>query len=241
MEQGGVRVGPTLVGNGLMVISYLVLELGSSCLGSRLVAYMVDGYEALGCPLVKHLNVELHLEFGYMGKTIQVYGFPDLLPAEVVKSFLEKHTGYGTVCALDVKQSKGGSRAFAKVQFVDNISADKIINLASKRLYFGSSYLKAWEMKTDIVQVAYVDHMDGITLNFGCQISDDKFAVLGSTEVSIKFGIGLKKIYFFLSRGSADYKLQLSYENIWQVVLHRPYGQNAQFLLIQVFPIIPNL
>nr|AAT38687.2 RNA-directed RNA polymerase, putative [Solanum demissum] len=163
---------------------------------------MVDGYEALGCPLVKHLNVELHLEFGYMGKTIQVYGFPDLLSAEVVKSFLEKHTGYGTVCALEVKQSKRGSRAFAKVQFVDNISADKIINLASKRLYFGSSYLKAWEMKADIVQLrAYVDHMDGITLNFGCQISDDKFAVLGSTEV----------------------------------VLHRPYGQNAQFLLIQLF------
>lgn len=171
-----------------------------------------------------------------MGKTIQVYGFPDLLSAEVVKSFLEKHTGYGTVCALEVKQSKGGSRAFAKVQFVDNISADKIINLASKRLYFGSSYLKAWEMKTDIVQLrAYVDHMDGITLNFGCQISDDKFAVLGSTEVSIKFGIGLKKFFFFLSSGSADYKLQLSYENIWQVVLHRPYGQNAQFLLIQLF------
>nr|ABO92978.1 putative RNA-dependent RNA-polymerase [Solanum tuberosum] len=171
-----------------------------------------------------------------MGKTIQVYGFPRLLSAEVVKSFLEKHTGYGTVCALEVKQSKGGSRAFAKVQFVDNISADKIINLASKRLYFGSSYLKAWELETDIVQLwAYVDHMDGITLNFGCQISDDKFAVLGSTEVSIKFGIGLKNFFFFLSSGSADYKLQLSYENIWQVVLHRPYGQNAQFLLIQLF------
>ncbi|KAH0675158.1 hypothetical protein KY285_022959 [Solanum tuberosum] len=137
-----------------------------------------------------------------MGKTIQVYGFPDLLSAEVVKSFLEKHTGYGTVCALEVKQSKRGSRAFAKVQFVDNISADKIINLASKRLYFGSSYLKAREMETDLVQLwEYVDHMDGITLNFGCQISDDKFAVLGSTEV----------------------------------VLHRPYGQNAQFLLIQLF------
>ncbi|CAN4081262.1 unnamed protein product [Withania somnifera] len=170
-----------------------------------------------------------------MGKTIQVFGFPYLLSAEVVKSFLEQYTGNGTVYALEVKLSRGGRRAFAKVQFNDSMSAEKIINLASKRLYFGSSYLKAWEMDTDIIRLrTYVNHMDGITLNFGCQISDEKFAVLGKREVSIKFGVGLKKIYFLLSCGSADYKLELSYENIWQVVLHRPYGQNAQFLLIQV-------
>nr|CAA09697.1 RNA-directed RNA polymerase [Nicotiana tabacum] len=171
-----------------------------------------------------------------MGKTIQVFGFPYLLSAEAVKKFLENHTGNGTVYALEVKQSKGGRRAFAKVQFANNKSAEFIIDLASKGLYYGPSYLKAWEMKTDIVQPrTYVEHMDGVTLNFGCQISDKKFAVLGSKDVSIKFGIGLKKIYFFLSHASADYKLQLSYENIWQVVLHRPYGQNAQFLLLQLF------
>ncbi|CAN4081265.1 unnamed protein product [Withania somnifera] len=171
-----------------------------------------------------------------MGKTIQVSGFPYLLSAEVVKSFLEQFTGNGTVCALEVKLSREGRRAFATVQFTDSMSAEKIINLASKRLYFGSSYLKAWEMNTDIIQLrTYENHMDGITLNFGCQISDEKFAVLGKREVSIKFGVGLKKIYFLLSCGSADYKLELSYENIWQVVLHRPYGQNAQFLLIQLF------
>ncbi|KAJ8568981.1 hypothetical protein K7X08_037196 [Anisodus acutangulus] len=192
-------------------------------------------------PLLVYLSVYnfrgLGVKFGYMGKTIQVFGFPYLVSAEAVKSFLEKYTGNGTVYALEVKQSKGGPRAFAKVQFANSRSADIIINLASQRLYFGSSYLKAWEMKTDIVQLrTYVQQMDGITLNFGCQISDDKFAVLGSSrQVSIKFSIGLKKIYFLLTCGSADYKLQLSYENIWQIVLHRPYGQNAQFLLIQLF------
>ncbi|XP_009781107.1 probable RNA-dependent RNA polymerase 1 [Nicotiana sylvestris] len=171
-----------------------------------------------------------------MGKTIQVFGFPYLLSAEAVKKFLENHTGNGTVYAVEVKQSKGGRRAFAIVQFANNKSAEFIIDLASKRLYYGTSYLKAWEMKTDIVQPrTYVQHMDGVTLNFGCLISDKKFAVLGSKGVSVKFGIGLKKIYFFLSHASADYKLQLSYENIWQVVLHRPYGQNAQFLLLQLF------
>ncbi|XP_059283153.1 RNA-dependent RNA polymerase 1-like isoform X2 [Lycium ferocissimum] len=177
----------------------------------------------------------LRVEFGYMGKTIQVFGFPYLVSAEVVKLFLEKYTGNGTVYALEVKQSKGGPRAFARVQFTNSRSADIIINLASTRLYFGSSYLKAWEMKTDIVQPrTYVQQTDGITLNFGCQISDDKFAVLGSSrQVSIKFGVGLKRMYFLLSCGSVDYKLQLSYENIWQIVLHHPYGQNAQFLLIQ--------
>ncbi|MCD7453020.1 hypothetical protein HAX54_019277 [Datura stramonium] len=128
-----------------------------------------------------------------MGKTIQVR--ISILSAEVVKSFLEKHTGNGTVCALEVKQSRGGSRAFAKVQFVDSTSAEKIIYVASKRLYFGSSYLKAWEMKTDIVQLADI----------------------------------------------SDYKLQLSYENIWQVVLHRPYGQYAQFLLIQLSKVLGSI
>ncbi|OIT37821.1 PREDICTED: probable RNA-dependent RNA polymerase 1 [Nicotiana attenuata] len=171
-----------------------------------------------------------------MGKTIQVFGFPYLLSAEAVKTFLENHTGNGTVYALEVKQSKGGRRAFAKVQFANNKSAELIMDLASEGLYYGPSYLQAWEMKTDIVQPrTYVQHMDGVTLNFGCQISDKKFAVLGSKDVSIKFGIGLKKIYFFLSYGSTDYKLQLSYENIWQVVLHCPYGQKAQFLLLQLF------
>ncbi|XP_060186891.1 RNA-dependent RNA polymerase 1-like isoform X2 [Lycium barbarum] len=171
-----------------------------------------------------------------MGKTIQVFGFPYLVSAEVVKLFLEKQTGNGTVYALEVKQSKRGPRAFAIVQFTNSRSADIIINLASQRLDFGYSYLRAWEMKTDNVKLrTYVQRTDGITLNFRCQISDDKFAVLGSSrQVSIEFGVGLKRIYFLLSCGSVDYKLQLSYENIWQIVLHHPYGQNAQFLLIQL-------
>ncbi|XP_022882125.1 probable RNA-dependent RNA polymerase 1 [Olea europaea var. sylvestris] len=173
-----------------------------------------------------------------MGKTIQVFGFPYLVAAEAIKTFLEQHTGHGNVVALEVKQSKGGRRAYAKVQFKNSTHADKIIYLAEKGLYYGRSYLKAWEMDIDIMQNprTYLHEMECVTLNFGCQISAEKFSVLWkNTNVSVKFGSGMKKMYFLFSLNSVEYKLQLSYENIWQIVLYCPQGQTAKVLLIQLF------
>ncbi|KAL2518693.1 RNA-dependent RNA polymerase 1 [Abeliophyllum distichum] len=173
-----------------------------------------------------------------MGKTVQVFGFPYLVAAEAVKTFLEQHTGLGTVVALEVKQSKGGRRAYARVQFKNSTHADKIIYLAETRLYYGTSYLKAWGMDIDIMQNprTYMHEMERVTLNFGCQISREKFSVLWkNTSVSVQFGIGLKKMYFLFHFNNVDYKLQLSYENIWQIVLYRPRGQTAKLLLMQLF------
>ncbi|CAA2977995.1 probable RNA-dependent RNA polymerase 1 [Olea europaea subsp. europaea] len=173
-----------------------------------------------------------------MGKTIQVSGFPYPIAAETVKKFLEHYTGPGTVVALDVKQFKRGQRAYARVQFKNSTYADRIICLAKTRLNYGTSYLKAWEMDIDIMQNPrmYLHEMECITLNFGCQISREKFSVLWkNTSVSVKFGIGLKKVYFFFCYNNVEYKLQLSYENIWQIVLYRPRGQTAKLLLIQLF------
>ncbi|KAA8529775.1 hypothetical protein F0562_034125 [Nyssa sinensis] len=66
-------------------------------------------------------------------------------------------------------------------------------------------------------------------------VSKEKFSVLWRrTNVSVKFGFGLRKMYFFPSYLSVGYKLQLSYENIWQIELYRPHGQTAKFLLIQL-------
>ncbi|PIM98009.1 RNA-directed RNA polymerase QDE-1 [Handroanthus impetiginosus] len=173
-----------------------------------------------------------------MGKTIQVFGFPYLLAAEVVKKFLEQYTGQGTVVALEVKPSKKGARSYARVQFANSRCADVVIDLANRRLYYGTSYLKAWESDTDIVQNprAYVHEMEQVTLNLGCQTSEEKFSVLWkASSVSVKFGLGMKKMHFFLCHNSVQYRLQLSYESIWQIVMYNPRGLSAKFLVIQLF------
>ncbi|KAL6538783.1 multidrug resistance protein [Orobanche minor] len=173
-----------------------------------------------------------------MGKTIQVSGFPYLVPAEEVKKFLERITGQGTIIALEVKPSKRGPRPYAKVQFINARCADIIIDLASRQLNFGSSYLRAWQSDIDIMPNprTSVHEMDQVTLNLGCQTSREKFSVLWkAADVSIKFGTGMRKMHFFLCHNSAEYKLQLSYENIWQIVLYSPHGQTAKLLLIQLF------
>ncbi|XP_011075687.1 probable RNA-dependent RNA polymerase 1 [Sesamum indicum] len=173
-----------------------------------------------------------------MGKTIQVYGFPYLIAADVVKNFLEQQTGQGTIVALEVKPSKKGPRAYAKVQFTHSRYAEMIQNLASTRLYYGTSYLRVWESDSDIVHNprTYVHEMEQVTLNFGCQTSREKFSVLWKVaSVSVKFGTGMKKMHFLLCHNSVEYKLQLSYENIWQIVLYHPHGQTAKLLLIQLF------
>lgn len=176
-----------------------------------------------------------------MGKTIRVYDFPFLVTAEEVKELLEKYTGQGSIYALKVKQPKRGQRACARVQFTNSKSSDMIISLANgRRLYYGVSYLKAREMDIDIVPRprVYEHSMEGLVLNFGCQVSNNKFAVLWkAANVTVKFAIGMNRMYFFLSVGDAMYKLELLRQSIWQIFLHRPHLQSAKFLLIQVsFP-----
>ncbi|KAA8532480.1 hypothetical protein F0562_032520 [Nyssa sinensis] len=171
-----------------------------------------------------------------MGKTVQVYGFPYPVSAEAVKGFLERYTGKGTVYAIEIWKSPKG-RACAKIQFTTNKGAEYVISLANRRLWYGSSYLKAQALKSDIIPKpkTYVHDVESITVHFGCQISRDKFSVLWRREnVSVKFGFGQRKMYFFLSYLSVEYKLELSYENIWQIELYRPRGQTAKLLLIQL-------
>ncbi|CAH9095976.1 unnamed protein product [Cuscuta epithymum] len=171
-------------------------------------------------------------------KTVQVFGFPHLVTASDAKRCFERYTGVSSVYAIEVKMAKKGGRAYAKVQFDKATSAELIIALASqKRLYYGSSYLKVWELDAYIVQPrSYIHDMKNTTLCFGCQISDERFYRLCRLEdVSIEFGYGLKKIRFFLSYRSFQYKLQLSYEHIWQIMLYRSPAQNVKYLVIQLF------
>ncbi|KAH6807238.1 RNA-dependent RNA polymerase 1 [Perilla frutescens var. frutescens] len=173
-----------------------------------------------------------------MAKTIQLSGFPYRVEAKLIKLFLEQYTGIGTVVALEVKRGKQGSRAYARVQFTGSRCAEMLMNRAKSRLNFGTSYLKAWEQNIDIVPNprAYEQEMEGVTLNFGCQISNEKFSVLWkAADVSIKFGTRLKNMHFFLCHDSVEYRLQLTCENIWQIMLYSSRGQTSKVLLIQLY------
>ncbi|TYH90144.1 hypothetical protein ES332_A13G029600v1 [Gossypium tomentosum] len=173
-----------------------------------------------------------------MGKTIQVYGFLSDVSAGEVKTFLEGYTGRETVYALKIRQHKKSGRAFAIVQFTRSSDAGLIIRLANQRLYYGRSYLKAREMETDIVPKprVFLHTMERVTVNFGCQVSEEKFYVLWKADnVTLNFGTGMRKLEFLLSYCSSKYKLELFYENIWQIELRCPHSQTSKHLLIQLF------
>ncbi|KAJ9153033.1 hypothetical protein P3X46_026523 [Hevea brasiliensis] len=174
-----------------------------------------------------------------MGKTIQVYGFPSSVTANAVKSFLEMHTGEGTIFAIKIRETKnGGPRKYAIVQFMTVRDAEYILSLTNERLWYGTSYIKARPMDLDIVPKprTFLHSMEHITLHFGSQLSKEKFYVLWKgTDVLVNFGSGMRKLHFYLSHHHVEYKLDLSYENIWQIELYRPRGQFVKYLVIQLY------
>ncbi len=77
--------------------------------------------------------------------------------------------------------------------------------------------------------------MDITALHFGYQVSKETFSVLWTQEqVYVSFDLNRRKMFFFLSYLSEEHKLELSFDSIWQIKLHRPRGQATMFLLIQV-------
>ena len=185
------------------------------------------------------LNSSFNFSFYRMGKkTIQLYGFSSVELPEAVTTFLEQYTGEGTVCAVEVGQYRIKSRAHAKVQFTDSESAETILSMAEDQaLWYNDSYLKARALNSEIVQKpkSILYSMDDIILHFGCQVSKEKFSSLWKRKnVCVKFGTELRKLYFFFTYYSVEYKLELSFENIWQIELHCPCGQTKKFLVLQV-------
>ncbi|CAN8293438.1 unnamed protein product [Cochlearia groenlandica] len=174
-----------------------------------------------------------------MGKTIQVYGFPLEVTTEDVKSFLERLTGSNTVYAIKVtRPKKGGPRLYAIVQFTSERHARTIITLASQRLDYGRSYLKAYEAEQDIVPKprASLHNISDLNMYFGCQVSPKKLSVLWSVQnVCVSFGTGMRKLHFSMSWCEKEYRLELPYENIWRIDLHSSsQGKSSKFLVIQV-------
>ena len=109
-----------------------------------------------------------------MGRTIQLYGFSCIENSEEVKRFLELYTGEGSVSDVVFGEHMIKSRAQANVRFIDSESAETIKSLAAQRqLWFGPSYLKAWDSSSEILC-----SMHDVTLYLGCPVSKDKFSVL---------------------------------------------------------------
>ncbi|KAK0596192.1 hypothetical protein LWI29_013507 [Acer saccharum] len=173
-----------------------------------------------------------------MGKTVKLFGFASVQSPADVKEFVEGHTGEGTVCDVVEVGRLEGTRAHAIVEFATTEAAEHIKSLAAAAdgLWFKNSYLKAWDMEPNS-RTSHSQHkIDNVKLSVGCQISGEKFSVLWSQEnVSVKFGTNLRKFNFFLTYNSVEYKLEVSYESIWKIMLRRPRGQTAKFLVIQLY------
>ncbi|XVE74535.1 hypothetical protein DITRI_Ditri12bG0024800 [Diplodiscus trichospermus] len=176
-----------------------------------------------------------------MSKTIRLYGFASTVSVKEVTEFLEDYTGKGSVEAVRVgKSKKEGSKAHAKVQFRNIEDVERIMFwTANKALWHNNSYLTASTLKQDIIPQPkpqfYLHSIDDLRLNFGCQVSKEKFSVLWKQDhVSFKFDQQLDKFYFFLNYNSTNYKLELFSDNVSQIVLHYPPDRTKKCLLIQL-------
>ncbi|XP_010043973.2 probable RNA-dependent RNA polymerase 1 isoform X1 [Eucalyptus grandis] len=174
-----------------------------------------------------------------MGRTIKLYGFYSTISAEAVKDFLEQYLGKKTVYAVEIQKPRvGEERTCAHVQFTAKCHGEDIIFITNnKDLWYGDSYFKASERDSDIVPnpKVFQHSLHNVTLHFGCQSSEDTFTALWeSPNASVKFGFGMRKLFFFLTYNLVDYMLELSYDNIGQIQLHQPCGQTLKYLVIQL-------
>ncbi|PIA33208.1 hypothetical protein AQUCO_04200156v1, partial [Aquilegia coerulea] len=175
-----------------------------------------------------------------MGKTIQIFGFPSHVSAEEVTKFLENYTGKGTVFALKIRPSKRSGtnpKAFSIVQFTTTESSELMFSIINQRLNYQLNELKVWKMDRDIVPKprTIMLTLEAIALLFGCQTSERRFQVFEKVaNVVVNFGFGLRKVEFYLTYCDVEYKLELSYDSMWQIYERRPWSHSAKFLIIQL-------
>jgi RNA-dependent RNA polymerase len=178
-----------------------------------------------------------------VGRTIQVHGFDLTDSAESAKDILERIAGTGTICAVKLRPPRNisaNSRAFAIVQFQTQESASLVEDAARRNaLRIGRFYLKARPAERDIIPRPRIPmfSLEDTVLHLGCLVKENILsAFFRASNVSVQFGFDMKKIYFYLSYNLTKYKLELSYESIWEMQLQRPpaYRSRTKFLLIQV-------
>ncbi|KAL9324882.1 hypothetical protein ACSQ67_005527 [Phaseolus vulgaris] len=176
-----------------------------------------------------------------MGKTIELYGFPTSVTAHDVKIFVENYTGKGTIAMMKIRHGKGRiPRAFAIIQFTTEEYAASMMSIANnflRTLRYGTAFLKARVLEKDIDSKIGMNlpSLEGVKVYFGCPISKEVFSVLEEMQdVSLSFGSGKRKVQLMFSHNLVQYRLELSYENIWKVELIRPRNRTACYLLIQL-------
>lgn len=178
-----------------------------------------------------------------MGRTIVVSGFNLTDSADHVKQLWERIAGAGAIFALKLRPPKNAtatSKAHAIVQFDSQESASLVRSAAERKiLWNGRFYLKVRPADRDIVprpRTAMFSLEDAV-LHFGCLVKENVLHVLWSAkDVSVKFGFDMKMIQFYVINGFRKYKLEISYESIWEMKLHCPpaHRSRTKFLLIQV-------
>jgi RNA-dependent RNA polymerase len=179
------------------------------------------------------------------GRTIRISGFALTDNAEFVKDYLEKISGPKTIFALKLRHPKNISAtsvapAFAIVQFETQESAS-LVEIAAQRnvLRRGRFFLKVRPADHDIVPRPRTPMfcLEDAGLHFGCLVNANVLSVLWKAEeVSVKFGFDMKSIQFCLFYNLKNYRLEISYDSIWEMQLHRPPAHRSptKFLLIQV-------
>ncbi|TQD89626.1 hypothetical protein C1H46_024761 [Malus baccata] len=180
-----------------------------------------------------------------MAKTIKLFGFPSDATVQKVKLFLQRLTGEDSIYAIILADPKNEGIYDATVEFDSTENAESIISLAraSEGLRYDSStfkapyYLTAKKMKYDLIPNPriFVRDLELILVHFGCKIANEKFHILWTAgDVSVDFGSLLHKEVRFLLPYPLEYRLDLSYENIGQIELHRPLDTLVDYLLIQL-------
>ncbi|CAN6700342.1 unnamed protein product [Malus baccata var. baccata] len=180
-----------------------------------------------------------------MAKTIKLFGFPSDATVQKVKLFLQRLTGEDSIYAIILADPKNEGIYDATVEFDSTENAESIISLAraSEGLRYDSStfkapyYLTAKKMKYDLIPKPriFVRDLELILVHFGCKIANEKFHILWTAgDVSVDFGSQLHKEVRFLLPYPLEYRLDLSYENIGQIELHRPLDTLVDYLLIQL-------
>lgn len=120
------------------------------------------------------------------------------------------------VFALEDKQSKGGTKAYALVQFTNDKSVEHIISLAKLCfiMVLGNWSVGKWDQKL------YSSH-EICNLNLGCHAIKNNFSMLWSkSNVFVGFGDGIKMLYILLQFQTTGCKLELSNEDIRQIILN---------------------
>ncbi|KAJ3699365.1 hypothetical protein LUZ61_003070 [Rhynchospora tenuis] len=167
-----------------------------------------------------------------VGKTVCIFGFSLNINAKTLKEHLENFLGTGSIYALKVRHRENinsRSTAYAVIQLQTERHAQQMFNKWPHEIRY---------MRHDIVPKphTFAFEVEEAILYVGCLVSKRSMKVFQRfLPVRVSFGLNLRKIHFIgLSQGSNHYKLELSYESIWEIQLHRSSVQSSQFLLIQI-------